>query len=105
LAALPLIYQTPFLGIGEKLIEEYRDEPKLYHVYLLYGASYSIRGQHDVAIVLLRKAEALSMRSVDGAVDGAKELIGTFGSGICPCRQNGRGAKLSAKTGSAGPRK
>jgi DNA-binding winged helix-turn-helix (wHTH) protein/tetratricopeptide (TPR) repeat protein len=62
--------------IGEKLIEEYKDEPKLYHVYLLYGASYSIRQQHDVAIALLRKAESLSMRSFDGA----KELIGTFGS-------------------------
>jgi TolB-like protein/Flp pilus assembly protein TadD len=62
--------------IGEKLIEEYKDEPKLYHVYLLYGASYSIRQQHDVALALLRKAESLSMRSFDGA----KELIGTFGS-------------------------
>jgi serine/threonine-protein kinase len=62
--------------IGEKLIEEYKEEPKLYHVYLLFGASYSIRQQHDVAIALLRKAEALSLRSFDGA----KELIGTFGA-------------------------
>jgi DNA-binding winged helix-turn-helix (wHTH) protein/tetratricopeptide (TPR) repeat protein len=62
--------------IGEKLIEEYRDEPKLYHVYLLFGTSYSIRQQHDVAFALLRKAETLSMRSFDGA----KELIGTFGA-------------------------
>jgi DNA-binding winged helix-turn-helix (wHTH) protein/tetratricopeptide (TPR) repeat protein len=62
--------------IGEKLIEEYKDEPKLYHVYLLFGTSYSIRQQHDVAFVLLRKAETLSMRSFDGA----KELIGSFGS-------------------------
>jgi DNA-binding winged helix-turn-helix (wHTH) protein/tetratricopeptide (TPR) repeat protein len=62
--------------IGEKLIEEYRDEPKLYHVYLLFGTSYSIRQEHDVAFALLRKAETLSMRSFDGA----KELIGTFGA-------------------------
>jgi DNA-binding winged helix-turn-helix (wHTH) protein/tetratricopeptide (TPR) repeat protein len=62
--------------IGEKLIEEYRDEPKLYHVYLLFGTSYSIRHEHDVAFALLRKAETLSMRSFDGA----KELIGTFGA-------------------------
>lgn len=62
--------------IGEKLIEEYKDEPKLYHVYLLFGASYSIRQEHDVAFALLRKAETLSMRSFDGA----KELIGTFGA-------------------------
>ncbi len=62
--------------IGERLIEEYKDEPKLYHVYLLFGTSYSIRGQHDVAFALLRKAETLSMRSFDGA----KELIGTFGA-------------------------
>lgn len=62
--------------IGERLIEEYRDEPKLYHVYLLFGTSYSIRQQHDVAFALLRKAETLSMR----AFDGAKELIGTYGS-------------------------
>lgn len=62
--------------IGERLIEEYRNEPKLYHVYLLFGTSYSIRGQHDVAFALLRKAETLSMRSFDGA----KELIGTFGA-------------------------
>lgn len=38
--------------------------------------SCSIRGQHDVAFALLRKAETLSMRSFDGA----KELIGTFGA-------------------------
>ena len=62
--------------IGERLIEEYKNEPKLYHVYLLFGTSYSIRGQHDVAFALLRKAEMLSMRSFDGA----KELIGTFGA-------------------------
>lgn len=62
--------------IGEKLIEEYKDEPKLYHVYLLFGTSYSIRREHDVALALLRKAETLSMRSFDGA----KELIGTFGA-------------------------
>ncbi len=62
--------------IAEWLIEEYKDEPKLYHVYLLFGASYSIRGQHDVAFALLRKAESLSMRTFDGA----KELIGTFGA-------------------------
>lgn len=62
--------------IGEKLIEEYASEPKLYHVYLLFGTSYSIRQQHDVAFALLHKAETLSMRSFDGA----KELIGTFGS-------------------------
>jgi len=62
--------------IGEKLIEEYKDEPKLYHVYLLFGTSYSIRQEHDVAFALLRKAETLSMRSFDGA----KELIGTFGA-------------------------
>ncbi|HEY0427722.1 MAG TPA: winged helix-turn-helix domain-containing protein [Pyrinomonadaceae bacterium] len=62
--------------IGEKLIEEYKDEPKLYHVYLLFGTSYSMRQQHDVALALLRKAETLSMRSFDGA----KELIGTFGA-------------------------
>jgi tetratricopeptide (TPR) repeat protein len=61
---------------GEKLIEEYRDEPKLYHVYLLFGTSYSIRHDHDVAFALLRKAETLSMRSFDGA----KELIGSFGA-------------------------
>ncbi len=62
--------------LGEKLLEEYRDEPKLYHVYLLFGTSYSIRHEHDVALALLRKAEALSMRSFDGA----KELLGTFGA-------------------------
>lgn len=62
--------------IGEKLIEEFREEPKLYHVYLLFGTSYSIRRDHDVAFALLRKAETLSMRSFDGA----KELIGTFGA-------------------------
>lgn len=62
--------------IGEKLIEEYGNEPKLYHVYLLFGTSYSIRQEHDVAFALLHKAETLSMRSFDGA----KELIGTFGS-------------------------
>jgi serine/threonine-protein kinase len=62
--------------IGEKLIEEHKDEPKLYHVYLLFGTSYSIRQEHDVAFALLRKAETLSMRSFDGA----KELIGTFGA-------------------------
>jgi DNA-binding winged helix-turn-helix (wHTH) protein/Flp pilus assembly protein TadD len=62
--------------ITEKLIEDHRSEPKLYHVYLLFGTSHSIRHEHDRAFELLRKAEALSMRSFDGA----KELIGTFGS-------------------------
>lgn len=62
--------------ISEKLIEEYRDEPKLYHVYLLFGTSLSLRQEHERAFELLRKAESLSMRSFDGA----KELIGTFGS-------------------------
>jgi DNA-binding winged helix-turn-helix (wHTH) protein/tetratricopeptide (TPR) repeat protein len=62
--------------ISEKLIEEYPDEPKLYHVYLLFGTSYSIRHEHDQASLLLRQAERLSMRSFDGA----KELIGTFGA-------------------------
>jgi|GEM_PF-4051587 len=64
--------------ITEKLIEDYRNEPKLYHVYLLYGTSHSIRHEHELAFKLLRRAEALSMRSFDGA----KELIGTFGSAL-----------------------
>ena len=62
--------------ITEKLIEEYRNEPKLYHVFLLFGTSHSIRHEPQRAFELLRKAEALSMRSFDGA----KELIGTFGA-------------------------
>jgi DNA-binding winged helix-turn-helix (wHTH) protein/tetratricopeptide (TPR) repeat protein len=66
----------PAWQISEKLIEDYANEPKLYHVYLLFGTSHSIRHEHDRAFELLRKAEALSMRSFDGA----KELLGTFGA-------------------------
>lgn len=62
--------------ITEDLIETYSEVPKLYHVFLLLGTSYSIRGKHDEAFEILRKAETFSLRSFDGA----KELIGTFGA-------------------------
>jgi DNA-binding winged helix-turn-helix (wHTH) protein/tetratricopeptide (TPR) repeat protein len=62
--------------ITERIIAEFSDEPKLYHVYLLLGTSCSIRQMNDEAITALKKAERLSLRSFDGA----KELIGTFGA-------------------------
>jgi DNA-binding winged helix-turn-helix (wHTH) protein/Flp pilus assembly protein TadD len=62
--------------ITEKLIDEYPKEPKLYHVFLLLGTSYSLRRMHDEALKTLQKAERFSLRSRDGA----KELLGTFGA-------------------------
>ncbi len=62
--------------ISEKIIADFPDEPKTYHVYLLLGTSYSIRKKHREALETLQKAERLSLRSFDGA----KELIGTFGA-------------------------
>jgi DNA-binding winged helix-turn-helix (wHTH) protein/Flp pilus assembly protein TadD len=62
--------------ITERIIAEFPDEPKIYHVYLLLGTSYSIRKMTDEAFEALQKAERLSLRSFDGA----KELVGTFGA-------------------------
>jgi DNA-binding winged helix-turn-helix (wHTH) protein/Flp pilus assembly protein TadD len=62
--------------LSEQLMQDFPNEPKLYHLYLLLGASRSQNQQHEEAFAALKKAESLSLSSFDGT----KELISGFGS-------------------------